>query len=268
MNPSVTALRDKIASLEPGTVSKPTLVYFDIIGIGWPIHCLLHLKDVDYDLTRITIQDWMYRDDAGEQALKRAFPNGHVPLYVDTEISISQSIPIMLYLAEQHGLAGADMHQRYQVMEVMGHAYDALFHFSGLLQIIIRTGMDDEVVEARKNAYMGRGQWGVVSGGFDNNLIGFQNYLRRNPAGSGFFVGSDLSIADLHAFNVLCNWYKAFDRERFSAYTELDQFIQRIAKIPGVTDYIERKQEATPWFQLPQIAISLTSAEYLQGLLD
>ncbi len=48
---STQALFEKVSQLETGKPDKPTLVYFDIIGIAQPIRCLLHLKDVDHNLT-------------------------------------------------------------------------------------------------------------------------------------------------------------------------------------------------------------------------
>ena len=39
-------------------------------------------------------------------------------------------------------------------------------------------------------------------------LRGLESYLGLNATGSGFIVGARLSVADLHAFNILANWYK------------------------------------------------------------
>ena len=36
---------------------------------------------------------------------------------------------------------------------------------------------------------------------------GVRNYLELNESGSGYIVGERLSMGDLHAFNVLTNWY-------------------------------------------------------------
>ena len=91
MSEEIEALRQRILALAPTTVTRPTLVYFDIIGIAWPIRCLLHLQQVDYELIQISVQQWNYRDAAGEQVLKRSFTNGHVPLYVDQQIRILYS---------------------------------------------------------------------------------------------------------------------------------------------------------------------------------
>ncbi len=266
--PSVEELCHRITALNPRSVDRPVLVYFDIIGIAWPIRCALHLKSVDYDLIQISIDQWAYRDDHGVQPVKRCFKNGHVPLYVDAETALNQSTVIMRYLAENLGLGGKTAEQRNGVMEIMSHAYDALFHWNGLLQIIVSMGVPEDVVVARRNAFMGEGFWGLATNGYANHLDAFGNYLRGNPCNSGYFVGETLTIADLHAFNVLCNWYKAFAPERFvTDYPQLDDFVQRIGAIPAVREYIENLQEPTTWFPRPDLAIRLTSAEELAGLV-
>ena len=265
----IEALIDRINGLTPDAVSKPVLVYFNIIGIAWPIRCALHIKGVDYDLVQISLPQWAYRDDNGAQSLKRCFRNGHVPLYVDQDVYLNQSTVIMNHIGEKLGLAGSTPAERKAVTEICAHAYDSLFHWNGLLQVIIKIGIPDEIVSARKAAFLGNGQWGIVSNGFANHLNGFVRYLEANKTGSGYFVGDSLTMADLHAFNMLCNWYKAFDREKFvTEYPALEAYIQRIAAIPGVRDYIENLQEPTAWFNAPQLAIQLTSPEEFIGLLD
>lgn len=261
MEEDIKALAEKIQDLTEESVSKPTLVYFDVVGIAWPIRCLLHLKDVDYDLIQVTAFQW------GQ--LKQVFINGHVPLYVDKDIRLTQSIPMMSYLSEKYDMAGKDQKERMAVMEIMCHAYDALFHWNGLLQVIIKMGIPDDVVEARRQAFMGEGgTWGVATNGYKNHLDGFQRYLDANPSGSGFFIGDELTIADLHAFNLLCNWYKAFARERFTEeYPALEAYIQRIAAIPKINDYIRNLQEPTSWLPLPMAAIALTTPPELEGLV-
>jgi glutathione S-transferase len=175
----------------------------------------------------------------------------------------------MSYLGEKHDLLGDTPAEKLAAMEVMAHAYDALFHWSGLFQIIVRAAIPEDVVEARLRAFLGDGAWGFVGGRYERNLDAFECYLDASPdRSSGFIAGSRLSIADLHAFNVLCNWYKAFDRDLFTQkYPRLDDYIQRIGAIREVRDYIDNHQESTLWFPAPQLALRLTSPEELEGLV-
>jgi len=262
------ALCKRIAAIHCETVQKPTLLYFDIIGIAWPIRCMLHLGGIDYDLIQISIFEWGYRDRTGLPIVKRSFRNGHVPRYVDADVDLNDSRLIMDYLAEQTGLMPEARDQRYTVEEIIGHGYDALFGFRGMLPVNVKLATPEDVVRERLEAFMGRGQWGIVSGGYQINLQTYRDYLAANASPSGFLVGDRLTIADLHAFNVLCNWYKAFDREAFvSGFPDLDDYIRRVAAIPGVREYIDHHQEATTWFAWPDAAIRHTSPAELQGLV-
>jgi glutathione S-transferase len=263
------ALAARVRSLQPGSVEKPVLVYFDIIGICWPIRCLLHVRGVDYDLVQVPAPVWAYRDAEGRQLLPACFRNDRMPLYVDPDVSLTQSNVIMTYLAQKHDMFGDGSAERWAAMEVMAHAYDALFHWGGLFQVNVRMNTPDDVVEARLRAFMGDGTWGLLSDGYRRNLLGFERYLEANPRGDGgFMVGGRLTIADLHAFNVLCNWFKAFDPERFvGEHPGLDAYLHRIASIPAVADYIATRQEPTTWLPIPPLGVQLTTPGDLDGLI-
>ena len=257
-----------VQGLSPARVAKPTLVYFDIVGIAWPIRCLLHLQEIEYQYVPITLPEWFYHAPDGGQPLKSAFRNRHVPLYVDTEVYLDQSNQILTTLADRAGMMGDSETQAIAVSAVLAHCYDALFHWNGILPVNIRTNIPDEVAQARLDSFMGGEMWGLVTNGYRNQLHAFVNYLQSNPADSGFMVGTRLSAADLGSFNVLCNWYKAFDREIFSSeFALLDDYIQRIVREPGVSDYIRKVQEPTVWFELQSIAMRLHSPGDLQGLV-
>ncbi|TNE36237.1 MAG: hypothetical protein EP347_11640 [Alphaproteobacteria bacterium] len=261
----------RLKNLSPETTDKPVFVYLDLIGIGWPIRCLLHLKQVDYEHVPIPIQVWMQADEKGEIILRKATKNAHVPFYVDANVVLNQSPAILEYLGDTHGLMGDTPAERWAIKEVMAHAYDALFSWGGMLPIIAKINVPDDVVEARLQAFLGDGgPWGIVGGCYGRNLRAFENYLDANADNpGGFMVGSRLSVADLQSFNVLCNWYKAFDPERFVAgYPKLNDFILRIAAIPQVRDYIETRQEATTWIPIPPMGLRLTTPDSLVGLID
>lgn len=267
----VRTLIDRVRHLTPARIDRPALVYFDIIGIAWPIRCTLHLQQIAHDYVPVTIREWMYRDVAGQQVLKTAFTNGHIPLYVDPERTLNQSNRILLALGQQAGLVGDGPRELEAIESVLDQCYDALFHWNGIFPVNARMGIPDDATQARLDAFMGRGSWGLVSDGFHNNLRAFERYLAANPAASDFIVGDRLSVADLAAFNVLTNWYKAFDREAFTAAAPaLDHYIQHIAEQPGIATYIRTIQEPTTWFRgMPtQVALRLTTPEELEGLVQ
>jgi glutathione S-transferase len=259
----------RVKGLSPDSVSNPTLVYFDIVGIAWPIRVLLHLQNIDYDYVPVTIMDWMTPGPDGTQVLKHAFRNHHVPLYVDQEVYLDHSMQIVTTLAGRAGMMGGNEAEGIAVQAVLAHCYDALFHFNGLLSVNIRLNIADDVAQARLDSFMGGAPWGLVTNGYRNQLSAFVNYLESNQGDSGFMVGDAMTAADLWSFNVLCNWFKAFDREVFSTeFPQLDTYIQHVAAQPGIASYIREVQEPTIWFPLPDVAMRLTSPEDLQGLVS
>lgn len=269
MKSDVGGLATAIDGLIPSAGRKPTLVYFNVIGIGWPIRCLLHINDVDYDYIPVTFKQWMCRTSDGHQLLKSTTTNGHLPLYVDSEVRIGENSLILSRLGQQTGAMGGNAADALAIEQVLAQCNDALFHWSGLFSVNIHYNLPPEVSQARLDAFMGRGAWGVVADGFRNNLRAFRRFLEANVSRSGFIVGSQLSVADLAAFNVLCNWYKAFDREVFSTeFPDLDAYIHRVAMFPGVADYIRNVQEPTVWFDMPDVALRLTSKSELMGLVQ
>lgn len=268
MEERIAQLVSRVQALTRGEVAGPTLIYFDVVGIAWPIRCLLHVHKIDYDYVPVTIMDWMFRASDGTRVLKNAFRNHHLPLYVDSEVYLDQSMQIIATLADRVGMMGETATDRASVQAILAHCYDALFHPDGLLTVNVRLNIPDEVAQARLDSFMGGKPWGLVSNGYRNQLSPFVNYLETNRSGSGFMVGECMTAADLSAFNVLCNWFKAFDRELFSTeFPQLDAYIQHIAQQPGIADYIRTVQEATLWFPLPDVAMRLTSPEDLQGLV-
>jgi hypothetical protein len=94
---------------------------------------------------------------------------------------------------------------------------------------------------------------------------GFNFFWLKVSEGFNFFRFTHFLIppAPFH------NWFKAFDREVFSTeLPRLDAYIQQIAEQRGIADYIRTLQEPTVWFQLPEVAMRLTSPEELQGLVS
>lgn len=249
-------------------VAKPTLFYLNIHGVVWPIRCLLSIKGIDFEDVQIPIQTWGYRTEDGRQPLKEASPSLHIPVYSDQDVVITQSTTLMYYLAKKHGMLGQGAIEELQVMEVMAQCHDALFHWCGLLPIIGRVGIDPETFDQRMAAFMGEGRWGLVTSGHAINLHGLENYLKRNVSDSGYMVGNDLTFADLHAFNILCNWYKAFNPEAFMKYPILDDYIKRIGKMADIDRYIKSTKGMTTWLPIPKAGSNLTTTEELEGLLD
>ena len=226
---------------------------------------MLHLRDIDYELIQVSIHQWAQGDAEGNRLLKPCFTNGHLPLYVDGEVELNQSALIIEYLADKHGFLAGTGSERTSALEVMGQAYDALFHWNGMFPVNIRLGMSDNEATKRLDAFMGEGVYGLSTDGYRQNLDAFERYLAKSDG--DYFVGQSLTAADLQSFNALRNWYKAFAPDVFmDEYPKLNKFVQRIEVLPQINDYIAHHQEPTTWFNWPEAALRLTSAAELDAI--
>eukprot|EP00658_Telonema_sp_P-2_P042465 TRINITY_DN30491_c0_g1_i2.p1 TRINITY_DN30491_c0_g1~~TRINITY_DN30491_c0_g1_i2.p1 ORF type:complete len:289 (-),score=41.74 TRINITY_DN30491_c0_g1_i2:218-1084(-) len=254
-----------LLALNSDTVERPTLVYFDIVGIGWPIRACFAMAETELKDVRIPFEDWMGNGDpnsAPSMPLKRLFPNGHVPLYVEPGLELQESLVILEYLGDKFNLMGDTQPERWKVKQVLIQAYDAVFHYDGIFPVnAFKHQKSHEVLDREMHDFM--------ASKFPGKMRVFANTLEGNP--SGFMVGTRLSVADLACFNVICNWYKSFDREYFeSEFPALDSYIQKIAAVPQIAQYIRSKQAPTTW--LPNkwgefLGRKLTTPEELVGLV-
>ena len=63
--------------------------------------------------------------------------------------------------------------------------------------------------------------------------------LRDNPDGDGF-CGASLSFVDLQAFAAL-SFFRDFHEDGIEAYTQLEDFVDRIAADPNVVSFLPRR---------------------------
>jgi len=265
----VSELTSKIQSISTDTVQKPTLLYLDIIGIGWPIRVLFDVMGVDIEDVRISFPVWLEIKEKFRTQLKGKFRNRHVPRYVDNNVDLQQSVVILQYLGRKYELFGDTPKEELMIQEILCHAYDCIFHFTGMFNANFKGSSNKKPTkyfkENLKN-FLGE------DGGFQKNMHVFQDYLDANTNNSDFIVGARLSIADLVTFNILCNWYKSFDRYLFlSKFPKLETYVQRIAQNSMIRNYIKTKQSATTWLpgQWGQLlGYKLTTPEELDGLVS
>ena len=77
MEPSAEQRVDQLVSqvkqISAGEIAGPSLVYFDIVGIAWPIRCLLHLQGIEYNYLPISIGDWFFSGRRWQATIESSF---------------------------------------------------------------------------------------------------------------------------------------------------------------------------------------------------
>merc|ERR1711908_146564 len=141
-------------------------------------------------------------------------------------------------------MCGSGIREEKQVCEVMNYSYNAIFQWSGIFTADARLLVSNkDEWDWQYAKYFGPSEPPAPGGEvslFRQKLFGFLNFLNRSTG--EFIVGDKLTMADLWAFNVLCNWFKASARDIFTAeFPDLEAYIVRVAACAKVADYIRTK---------------------------
>lgn len=201
--------------------SKYVLTYFNAKGRAETIRLVFAVAGVPFEDKRIQGQNW--------PELKPQTPWGHIPiLTVEGKGTIGQSIAIARYVAREHGLAGKTAWDTAivdsivdSVTEIREKRYDV--HF--------------EKDEAKKKQ-LHDGFKGTISA----SLNGLEKILTANHDGAGFFVGSDITLADIHFFTI-------FDSTRgvyptlLDDHPKLKSLFARLEAHPKIADYIKNRPQ-------------------------
>ncbi|EGG22366.1 hypothetical protein DFA_04484 [Cavenderia fasciculata] len=201
-------------------MSQPTFYYFDGRGKGELIRLLLTYFEVKFTDIRI--------NDINElpQNILDQLPFGQVPYYIDEKIQLSQSLAIQLYLANKFNFTGGDNNEEQKAISnsIVNVAPDVLDHLYKTLNL--GASVDD----------------------FKNKIIPkfvgrLETLLTKN--GGKFFVGTQLSYADLAIFNVVDNLLYFGFNDQLSTYTNLLSQHKSISSLPQLVSYLENRPKAT-----------------------
>ena len=109
----------------------------------------------------------------------------------------------------------------------------------------------DDAEDFRSEAYKSFVSWGATKEAaehFENDVVPlhFGNMERQlKEAGSNFFLGDTLTVADIAIYDVVVNF--AFNRipgDALSEYEALKEFVQRVEANPGIAKYLKSEEYA------------------------
>jgi len=201
--------------------SKYVLTYFNARGRAETIRLAFAVAGVAYEDKRIQGQNW--------PELKPQTPWGHIPiLAVEGKGIIGQSITIARFVAREHGLGGKSSWE------------------SGIVDSIV-----DSITEVREKSYevhfeKDEAKKKQLQAGFKDtiapSLKGLEKILTSNQDGAGFFVGTEITLADIHFFTI-------FESVRGAAPTLLDDYpklkalFARLETYPKIADYLKTRPQ-------------------------
>lgn len=211
------------------TLQIPKLFYFDGKGFGELSRLVFVAAGVAFDDVRFDSTDDDDTESVGNTPLKfdefkKTTPYGQVPLLeLPNGVKIAQSRAIARYLAREHGLFGRTV--------IEGAQIDAVTEQTRDLQSAFYKFYEQPAAEQaafKKN--------------FVAQLGGKAASLARvlEQSGTGFFVGSSLSLADIAFFNVFHDLLEPVDPATFAADVpaSLQAHLKAIGAIPAIANHV------------------------------
>uniref|UniRef100_A0A914V701 glutathione transferase n=1 Tax=Plectus sambesii TaxID=2011161 RepID=A0A914V701_9BILA len=199
-------------------IPQYTLTYFNLMGRAEPIRLIFAQARVNYKDHRIERSEW--------PALKEKMPFSQLPvLEMDGKV-LAQSHAIEKFLARMFGLDGKDDWESAKIDEcVMG--------LEDLLQKMVPWFRETD--EVKKIEIFKK----LVSDEINPFLERYQKFLVDN--GSGYFVGTDLTYADLSLFNTLHFMNTKLLPGHLKNYSRLNEFVDKIAALPNIKAWLETR---------------------------
>jgi len=204
--------------------AKYSLTYFNGRGRGETLRLLFSIAGVQYEDKRVEFAQW--------QELKPQTPWGHMPvLAVDGKGTIGQSMAIARYIAREHGLAGKSSWETAvvdsivdSITEIRDKAFEMAF----------------EKDEAKKKQLQASFKEKVTPG-----LQNLEKILASNNSGAGFFVGKEITLADVHFFATL-EMMKGPAPTILDDHGKLKALYGRLEANPKIADHIKKRPQ-TPF---------------------
>jgi glutathione S-transferase len=186
-------------------MTAPTLTYFE--GRGRAETCRLLLAEANVIYVDNRLKDITPLKTTGKLAF------GQVPLYEDNGFVLVQSATINRYVAKKYGMFGAN--------DVEAATIDMIcegFNDFAMARYQAKTDEEKAKFNETKTKWFGY----------------FQDFLKRNNNGAGFFVGNNISLADIVLFNV-------FEHENLDAFAILKGLRDRIAARPKIATWVAKR---------------------------
>jgi len=205
--------------------AKPKLTYFDMEGRGEPVRLAFFIGDIEFEDHRVSHPQW--------PTLKPTTPWGALPILEVNGKVLAQSSAILRYVGRLTGLYPTDNWAASQVDEILDAVED-------VVQILSPTfRMPDGPEKVAKRKELADGPLSVFLGHLEKRLL---------ATGGKFFVGDQLSIADLKFLGLL----RTFASGRLdgipTTYTDrwpaLKAYHQSIMAHPKVKAWYARPQPA------------------------
>lgn len=195
--------------------------YFNGRGRGEISRLILTAAGEKFEDIRYEIEDW--------PKYKSQMPLGQVPVLDVDGVQIPQSMAIARYLAREHNMAGSNSLDQAKVEAVADSASDLL----NKLGPIIWYQEEPQKSESLKTFFADE---------LPKHLVNLETLAKSYSDGDTFFVGKQLTLADLYVYDVLENIVK-IDKNILSKYAWLDANRKEIEKNSRIAAYLKDRPD-------------------------
>jgi len=199
------------------------LTYFNVRGRGETIRLCLAAAGIKYEDKRVEFKDW--------PALKPSTPFGSLPVLEVDGKQLGQSMTIARYVAREGGLVGKNSLEQALVDSIVDSITDLREKM-----VEVQWAPDDKKEAVKKDF-----QEKVIPGSLPN----LEKFAAANKEKAGYFVGSKLTLADIHLFSIV-ELLKQSAPEILSKFPALKKVFDTVEANPKIAEYIKKRPE-TPF---------------------
>jgi glutathione S-transferase len=208
----------------------PTLEYFACRGRGEVLRLLWAQQGIEYKEVAINYE--AMKAGAGSAA----YPFGQSPLvHLDNGLVLAQMDTILRYFARENSLYGSSNEEAAFIDMFLGGVEDVRGNY---VKLIYEGQLQVEAKQKYQSLHIDPS--GVTSRNGGAHFRFLENLLIRNREGLGFAVGENLTIADLHLFDLMDLHLREalFPTEMKANFPVLVEHHRRIGQLPNITTYL------------------------------
>jgi len=197
------------------------LYYFNGRGRAEQIRLVFTQAGVPYEDIRLTGEKWA--------EFKPKTPHGFMPvLEVDGKM-LAGSLPIVRYVAEQHGLAGSNSFENADIAsitDVLNDLEEKLFQFFFEKHEARRAELKKTLVETHFPRYLGA----------------LEKRAAGNNSADGWIIGQRFTYADISIY-LMCTYVEFRGGENVDEYPNLKKIKESVEKLPAIAKWLKERPE-------------------------
>ncbi|XP_072031503.1 hematopoietic prostaglandin D synthase-like [Amphiura filiformis] len=206
---------------------KYKLTYMNFRARAEPARMLFFMKGVEFE--DIIIEDGKWLD------VKHTFPLGQVPVLEVDDVIITQTRPLTRYLGREFGYYGKTNLEAAQIDSVMDVCDDIHIAARPIYRYQGAGEFDPKKYEV-ENAEVLKEYREVVVPGFLSQL---QTLFLMNKNDDGYFVGKEITIADLYYFATF-DYVEIYKKDMFAGFPKMAALYKKIMAHDKVAEYLKK----------------------------